>query len=334
MTAHPTIRLSAAVQTTSEREVAVLRALGRLGPTRMSDLASLVLVGQGQTARYALIARLRDRGYLWETRSPGVPTTRADGQPGPPRSQRVFGLTTDGRALLDALGAEAAGVHLDRLLARDRRAPVPSQITLVGDLVISSWCAAVLDQARRAPMLVGARCQTKLVTALDPQTGQPLQTSGAYLELIFDPQRRTYDRPGWQVPWFDEAAPKHCRVLRWTLEVDTGRQAIPTVVLQSQTYARLHQAGTYTKLFGAMPTLVILTVPGQRAGQVIQAWRDGWPDTPALIASTAKAEHPFYGALWGMYSTIKDSPPKTTYLLSSLVQTPETWGQIIEGWRP
>jgi len=329
-----TIRLPSAVQTTSDRELAVLRALGRLGPTRMSDLVSLVLIGQAARTSQVLMRRLVERGLLWETRSPGEPTMRADGRQGPPRSQRVFGLTTDGKALLDALGAEAAGMNLDRLLARDRRAPAPSVLTLVGDLLISAWCAAVLDQARRAPVLVGARCQTKLVTALDPQSKQPLQTVGAYLELIIDPQRRTYDQPGWQLPWFDEATPKHYRVARFVLEVDTGRQAIPTLALQAQTYAALQKAGIYTKLLGGVPQPVILTLPGQRAGQVIRAWREAWPDTPAVVASAAKAEHPEFGALWGTYSTIKDSPPQPTYLLSGLVQNPETWGQITGGWRP
>jgi len=110
------------------------------------------------------------------------------------------------------------------------------------------------------------------------------------------------------------------------LEVDTGRQAIPTLLLQAQTYAALQKAGIYTKLLGDMPLPMILTLPGQRASQVIQAWRDGWPNTPAIIASTVKAEHPEYGALWGTYSTVKDSPPQPTFLLSSLVPNPTTWG--------
>lgn len=334
MTSIHTIGLPSGTQTASDRELAVLRALGRLGAVESMVLHALIFPGAHQTTADRAIARLLERGFIWMTRGPARPTTRADGRPGPPRSQRVFGLTVDGKALLETLGAEAAGVTPDRMLVRDRRAPPPSVLTLLGDLLISAWCAAVLDQARRAPMLVGARCQTKLVTALDPQSKNPLQTVGAYLELIFDPQRRTYERPGWQVPWFDEATPKNCRVVRFVLEVDTGRQAIPTLLLQAQTYAALQKADIYTKLLGGMPLPVIVTLPGQRAGQVIQAWRDGWPNTPAVIASTAKAEHAEYGALWGTYSTIKDTPPQPVFLLSGLVQNPETWGQITQGWKP
>jgi len=40
------IRLPSAIQLTSDRELAVLRALGRLGVVRMSDLLSLVLVAR------------------------------------------------------------------------------------------------------------------------------------------------------------------------------------------------------------------------------------------------------------------------------------------------
>lgn len=334
MTTQSAIRLPTITPATSDREMAVLRVLGRLGVISMSDLANLVLVGQSERICQMLIRRLLDRGHIWETRSPGEPTIRADGRPGPPRSQRVFGLTPDGKALLDALGAEVAGATLERLITRDRRAPPPSSATLVGDLLISAWCASVLDQARRTPMLVGTRCHTKIVTALDPESKQPLQTIGAYLELIFDPQRRTYDRSGWQIPWFDEANAKTYRVARFALEVDTGRLVIPNLIMQAQTYARLQQAGIYTKLLGDMPRPVILTLAGQRATQVIQAWREGWPNTPALIASSAKAEHPDFGALWGTYSTIKDSPPQPTFLLSSLVQTPDSWAQITGAWRP
>lgn len=322
------------MQGTSDRELAMLRVLGRLGPTRMSDLASLVLVGLAERTIQRFTRRLLDRGLIWETRAAGEQTTRADGRPGPPRSQRVFGLTVEGKALLDAIGAEDTGTTLDRLLVRDRRAPPPSASALVGDLLISAWCAAVLDQARRAPMLIGARCHAKLVTALDAETKQPLQTVGAYLELIFDVQHRTYDRPGWQLPWFDVPAPKGCRVVRFLLEVDTGRQAIPMIIRQAHSYAGLQKNGTYTKLLGDMPLPVILTLPGQRAHEVRQAWQDAWPTTPAVLASAAKAEHPEYGALWGTYSTVKDSPPKPTYLLLGLVQNPETWGQIIRGWQP
>jgi len=334
MTTYQTIQLPTLIQHTSDRELAVLRALGRLGATRISDLHGSVLVGMTERTMQRLVSRLLNRGLIWDARSPGQPTLRADGRVGPPRSQRVFGLTIDGKAQLDALGAEAAGAGLGRLIARDRRAPAPSTLTLMGDLLLSSWCAAVIDQARRTPMLVGVRCQTKFVTALDPSTQLPLQTVGAYLELIFDPQRRVYDRPGWLVPWFDEVTPKTSRTVRFVLEVDTGNQAIPTLILQAQTYARLQQAGVYTKLFGAMPLPVILTLPGQRAGQVITAWRDGWLDTPAVIASAAKAEHPRFGALWGTYSTIKDTPPQPTFLLASLVQTPDIWGQLTEQWQP
>ena len=86
------IWLPSAVQATSDRELVVLRALGQLGPMRMSDLASLVLVGQAERTSQALMRRLVERGTVWETRSPGEPTTRADGRPGPPRSQRVVWL--------------------------------------------------------------------------------------------------------------------------------------------------------------------------------------------------------------------------------------------------
>lgn len=312
------------------REVAVLRALGRLGPTRMQDLAKLLMVGIGRTAAYDLMVRLRDAGLVWETRGPSEGKQRADGQPGPPRNERVFGLTVDGRNQLDVMGAEPVGAVLERLLVRDRRGPPPSAVGLQGEVLVSAWCAAVLDQARRAPMLVGVRCQAKLVPALDPGTGQPLQTIGAYMELIFSPQQRSYERPRWQVPWQDGPAPAGSQVVRWGLEVDTGSQVVQRLVLQAKTYAALQPV--YAKVLGGPVTPVLLTPAGQRAGQVMQAWREGWPETTALIASTTKADHPTLGALWGTYSTVKDSPPKPIYLLGSMVADPGVWGKLTAGW--
>ncbi|KAB8140792.1 winged helix-turn-helix transcriptional regulator [Chloroflexia bacterium SDU3-3] len=313
-----------------DRELAVLRALGRLGPTRMQDLAHLLLIGMSRAAAYRLMARLRDGGWVWETRGPSVGQQRADGRPGPPRSERVFGLTVEGRNQLDVMGGEPVGAVLERLIVRDRRGPPPAQLALQSDVLLSAWCAAVLEQARRAPMLVGARCQVKLVPALDPGTGQVLQTMGAYVELRFEGQRRSHERPRWQVPWQEEPAPAGSQVVRWGLEVDTGSQVVQRLVLQAKTYAALQPV--YAKVLGGPVTPILLTPAGQRAGQVMQAWREGWPETTAVIASYERAEHPTLGVLWGTYSTVRDSPPKPTYLLGRLVPDPKTWVQMTAGW--
>ena len=102
------IGLPSVVQTASDRELAVLRALGRLGAVESTVLHGLIFPGTHQTTADHAIARLLERGFIWMTRGPGRSTTRADGRPGPPRSQRAFGLTTDGKVVLESLGAEAA----------------------------------------------------------------------------------------------------------------------------------------------------------------------------------------------------------------------------------
>src|SRR4051812_47789301 len=108
MTTYYRIGLPSVVQTASDRELAVLRALGRLGAVESTVLHMLIFPGTHQTTADRAIGRLLERGCIWMTRGPGRPVYRADGRSGPPRSQRVFGLTTDGKALLDTLGAEAA----------------------------------------------------------------------------------------------------------------------------------------------------------------------------------------------------------------------------------
>jgi len=325
------IVVSQAVLPISERETAVLRALGRMGALHAPVLHALIFADAARRSVQRYTGRLVGRGLIWRRSGPGTQTQVQGGRKRPVRTPGVYGLTVDGKAYLESLQVEPHGGAFERLIARDRRAPPPAESALIAALLSSSWCAAIIDEARRTPMLIGVTCQTHATVLV----GELRQTIGAVLTLVFDPQQRTYMWPGWQIPWFDgETVKDRYRVVRFALEVDSGRAATAAIIDQAQLYAKLTQAGVYTELFGGPLRPIILVPPGERGTIVATAWAKAWPETSALISSTARVHHPLYGALWGTYFTVKDTPPQQAPLLGGLVPSAEQWGQLVANWVP
>lgn len=353
----PTIHLAPVQGHASEREVAVLRLLGRLGVARLSDVWQLVLLGLARRTVQELLQRLGQRGLIWSAAGPTAPMSRADGRPGPPRQMRVFGLTPAGRTLLDRLGVELEGVQQRWLIARERRSggkgkrggrsAEVADLELPQELLTASWCASLLDHARRAPQCVGIQCYTQLVTARDGDT--PLQTLSAYVLLAFDPQQRTFSRRAWELPWLDGPPAAHLRTVRLALLTDIGSIALPTLIRELRVFPWLAAQGGYRSLFGEVPRPVLLTMPGDRAREVFVACRDSLavelpPEQRAkldvatqqtlgqlVVASTDKAEHPTHGVLWGSYTQVRDG--QRTHLLSGLGLGVEQWAAQVGGWR-
>ena len=328
------IPLPAAVLPSSMREIAVLRTLGRLGVVAGPVLFAFIMPDLRRSARYEIMQRLIKRGLVWRAETPATMAPAAELATRPLRNAGVYGLTGDGKQHLDALQAEPQGDSFNRLLARDRRAPPPGAAALVADTLIAAWCASVIDAARQSPLLVGVTCQARYVT-VEGGAGQAQQVIGAVLSLAFAAQPREMTRVPWQIPWMDGEAPATgVRIVRFALEVDTGYATTASIIQQARLYAILNQQNYYARLFGGAIRPVLITPPGDRANQVAAAWRDGWPDTPAVISSTIKAQHPEYGALWGTYYTIKDTPPQQQPLLTGLVPTVEQWARLVRAATP
>ena len=325
------IVVSQALLPISDRETAVLRTLGRMGVLHAPVLHAFVFADAARRTMQRYTNRLVQRGLIWRRPGFAVPIVRPDGHTRPTRTPDVYGLTSDGKAELERLQLEVLGGTFERLIARDRRAPLPSDSAMVADMLISSWCASVIDEARRTPMLAGVMCQARPTIV----AGEFRQTIAAVLTLIFDPQQRAYTRPGWQIPWFDgETVKDRYRVVRLALEIDNGRAASGALIEQAQLYAHFTQGGVYTAAFGGAPRPVILAPPGDRGVVVAAAWARGWPETPAIISSTARVQHPAHGALWGTYYTVKDTPAQPTTLLGGLVPSVEQWARMTAGWTP
>jgi hypothetical protein len=315
----------------SAREIAVLRLVGRLGVVETPWIGRLLFRDVSLRSMQAMLTSLVDQHLLWrmEGRRQLV-ATKTPGKTIPRKGPYLYGLTADARSLLGELGAEPRDGTLQRLIARDRRAPLPTLTSLDDDLAASAWCASVIDHARRTPMLAGVNLQAGC--QIVDSEGQLVQTIGAVLTLAFS-KAQPATRPAWELPWLSgEAVDPSWKLVRFALEADTGVANSATIMAQAQTYSRLSQNKTYQKLFGGPIKPVVLTLPGDRINTVAQRWREAWPATPAMFTSVAAALHPDYGALWGNYAKLTQDGACPAIPLEGLVSSVENWAKLVAKW--
>lgn len=325
-----TSRLSGktAILPMSERELAVLRLLGRLGMVMGQTIRDLVCPDQHEASCRRMLREMAERRLIWQASVPNLNDAgRSQG-----RAPNVYGLTDDGRQMLDTFGAEPHDGTFERLIYRSKQSPsAPAVASLVAETYLSDWCASLLDQVRRTPMLAGVHVQRRYaVTASD---GTLLQTVGAVIVLAFDAELKKFERAGWAMPWLtDGAVPSSWRVVRLALEVDTGVMAMRSLFEMAQTYQRLSNDGTYQRLLGGALRPVIVTPPGRRARAVADVWMGAWEGSPALLSSVERTCHPEHGVLWGEYMALKSNPVAKTSLLGSLLGTVEQWPAKTQSW--
>lgn len=322
------LRGKAAMLPMSERQLAVLRLLGRLGMVMGLTIRDLVCPDQHENTCRNMLHDLAQRKLLWEASVPQMNDTgRSQG-----RAPKVYGLTDDGRQVLDAFGAEPHDGTFERLISRSKQAPsAPAVAALVTETYLSDWCASLLDQVRRTPMLAGVHVQRRY--AVTGGDGALLQTIGAVIVLAFDPELKTFERAGWAIPWLsDGAIAPSWRVVRLALEVDTGVMAMRSIFEMAQTYRRLSGDGVYQKLLGGTLRPVIITPPARRARAVADVWMGAWEGSPAILSSVERTCHREYGVLWGEYMVLKSNPVAKTSLLGSLLGTAEQWPAKTQNW--
>lgn len=323
----------------SSRDVGVLRLLGRLGIVSSRAMARLLFFDPAATSRKAqqhlmqrTLYRLLDRHLLWRMEGPRevVESSKKPGHRLGKQGDFFYGLTHDGRELLGDLGAEPPDV-LERLVSRDRRAPLPNTSSLLVDEAISSWCSSVIDHARRTYLLVGMTVQARYAVP-DPAKERP-QTIGATVSLVFNPKAKPVQRAPWELPWLSgEALDETWRTVSFAVEVDAGLTSTQAILETATTYARLAQAKVYDRMFGSTPRPVVIVFQPNRLGKVTTAWHDAWPGTPAVVTTAKQATHEQYGALWGRYFTLKDDPVQPANLLAGLVSSSEQWARLVAGW--
>ncbi|HEX6293032.1 MAG TPA: replication-relaxation family protein [Herpetosiphonaceae bacterium] len=313
-----------------ERDMAVLRALGRLEFMASRWLKDLFFPRVDRTTMFRRLSHLVKLGLIWYTQ-----TAHADIAPARTGSRQrtlklpyIYGLTPEGRNLLDALDLEPYAPSLAALRTRDRRAPDVPKAQLAHDLLAASWCVSMIDAARRCPMVDAIFCHVEYVS-------DPRQRIDAILVIRFNTQQRTQARSGWDIPWHDGSpdGPQH-QTVRLALEVDRGTEPLKVLLGKGLMYRTLTAERVYHQTLGGPVLPVFLVPPGKRAAQIAREWQDAWPGGPGVISTPSKATHPVYGALWGEYLTLKDVPPQRANLLGSLVGSPDAWGSLVAAWVP
>lgn len=322
MTTLPPIHVYSPIAPMGDREIEVLRFLGRLGLMTTSDIAMLAFPGIPKRTQQYTLKNLADRGLVWRLRT----------NIGTRKNINIVGLTTDGRDQLADQEVEPDDGPLQRLIARDRRAPPPGASTLGVDLTISEWCAGMLAELRKLPNLVGVSCQTHWTTFVDERSNRR-QVLDAGLVIFIDPQQKTYNRPPASIPWIETTARQPNWTSRaWTLTVDTRKQSSLNIGSDAELYPLLHQRGIYNKLLYGMPRPIILVPPGGRLTTVAELWRDAWPETTALITTTDRVNHPTYGPLWGTYRSVANLSAGDVVLMDGMIATSEQWAKITRNW--
>ncbi|NNJ11956.1 hypothetical protein EKD04_016605 [Chloroflexales bacterium ZM16-3] len=288
------------------RQLALLRLLGRI------EVADSTIIGQAIYRDHSATTCKRDLLHLHEHRliwrTPAPPTAHAlaattQGRTGRVGGRRryVYGLSHEGKSVLEQLDAEPDARSLDALKARDARGRYPSPSTLGHDLQVAWWCASALEGLRRLPWCHSVFCQTEFVVSAQ-------QRMDAALVARFD---LTTPRPELaQLPWFDGSPLRPGQVeLRWALELDTGTEAIPVLLRKFVCYRDHHADGVYAQIFGGPVQLVLVVQTERRAGLLASEFQRAWPAGWGLVSlpHASAADHPLHGALWGVYRRLRDS---------------------------
>lgn len=314
----------------ADRDVAILRLLGRLEFVTTAMLKPLIAPDVSRHALWARLKRLLGAGYIWrQTVSMAQVQPREAGGRAlpPPKAPAVYGLTPEGLELLKMLDVESSDVVYASLQTRDRRAPNVPQAQITHDLLVASWCASAIDGARRSRRLDAIHCQVEYVSARTPD-GREQQRMDALLALVFNHAPRESHAPDllWQVPWSTGEAP-HARqqVARYALEVDRGTEPLKVLLAKGLLYRTLTETGHYRQTLGGEVLPVLLVPPGRRAGQIAREWQTSWAGGRGVISTFQKANHAQYGVLWGAYYTLTDTPARLTHLLAGIFPDIAAW---------
>ena len=302
---------------TNERDLAVLRSLGRFEFMHFSWLKTLHYPDLVASTAYRNLARLEAESLIWRIPGP-VPgrTVRTIQAP------KVYGLTTEGLTHLASVDAEPDQGTLDRLSARDRRNLKVGRTTLSHDLQAAWWCAMLITDVRKSRRLRDIYLQVEYTT-----TNQRLD---ALLILRFWKAMPKNPEPPapWSIPWWNTVDVHHDHLvsLAFALEIDRGTEPLKILLAKAVTYRDLTVSQGYHKQIG-MPVIPLFLVPTpRRGGQIMTEWKDAWPDNPGIITLPHGAVHPTWGAVWGQYRRMCDGKP-TTLLGSIGCPTVDVWKQ-------
>lgn len=333
----PILRVHARHQLADQRDTAVLRALGRIQRLTTEHIQALFFRDTSHITMSRHLRRLLDQDLIWRTTTT---TTTIDPSPvgsrilPPPKAPYVYGLTHEGKQLLQTLEVEPHLDSFERFKSRDRRAPLPPQTQLNHDLMASDWCCSMLDALRRCSLLVDIRCQVEYVAATDDKNKE-LQRFDAYFAVRFTKKPRPQTLPGWWLPWYDGTGDGDDDItVRFALEVDRGVEKSVALIAKSVLYRDFTRNGHYKDTLGGSVLPVILASKGVRSAQIARDWQAAWPKGLGVISTPELSSDSPYGAVWGEYLTMTDIPAKPYKLLGKILPSIDTWTSYSRLWVP
>ena len=300
----------------SERAIAVLRSLGRFEFMQFKWIKALHYPEHAESTTYYVLGRLEEDGLIW--RVPGPPTIEQKGMVGAPR---VYGLTNDGLAYLDTIGAEADAGTLERMKSRDRKNLKVPRTTLTHDLQAAWWCALLTTSVRRSRRLRDMYIQVEYTT--DRQRLDALVILRFWRSL---PKTAMDTDLRWNIPWWNPAGvnPQQTVQVALALEIDRGTEPLKTLLGKGVVYRDLTLAKYYEAQIGMPLTPVFLVPTVKRGAQIMTEWKDAWPHNTGIITTPKSAMHTTWGTLWGEYRRMADGKP--TSLLGTLgCPSIDTW---------
>jgi hypothetical protein len=323
--------MSSAAATTADRSADVLRLLGRVEFARARWIHALLFPDRDPTTTWRILRALHAAQLIWMASVPAVRVPgaiRARNRQAAPRAPTIYGLTPEGRNALAALGIEGDRRSVPAMPVRAWAEPDLKLAQLRHDLLVSDWCCALLNGARRHPHLHSVGCQVEYISATSA-AGQAIQRIDALVQLTFAPVPLA-PRPPWMLPWADgTASPVGAITCRLAAEIDTGSEKLAILLGKAGTYRALTYSGHYTATLGGPVLPVVLVPPGtRRAAQIAREWRDGWPEGAGLISSFAQAQVAD-DAIHGRYLVMASNPAQPAFLLEPFGIARDAWDTAI-----
>jgi hypothetical protein len=282
-----------------ECEVMLMRLLGRL------DLLTLTQIQQAVYPTYTVrgvqkrLQYLIDDDLIWRVQTRLVAANHA-AEYAKVRKQGAFayGLSDQGKELLNTLEVEHDPLAFERLVSRDPKGRKPDLRTLSHDLQVSWWCLNVILDAAENRYCRKVYVQTEFY----PEKSQRID---ALIILRLSPDHPRPAEDVGAIPFFDGTERQPGEIdIRFALEVDKGTEELKVLLEKSGKYRDLHKAGVYTATLGGPVLPVFLVQTPRRAAQIAREFQDIWPSGWGVVATPMSVNSVRDGVLWGKYKTL------------------------------
>jgi len=287
-----------------EREVLLMRLLGRL------DMMSLPQIRQAVYPTYSgrgvqnRLDHLLQNDLLWRVQTRTVAANHA-AEYTRVRKQGAYayGLSDQGKELLNTLEVERDPLTLERLRSRDPRGRKPDLRTVSHDLQVSWWCLNLIMAAAQNRFCRSVYVQTEFY----PEKSQRID---ALIIVRLCPDHPRADTDVGSIQFFDGSKRAAGEIdIRLALEVDKGTEELKVLLEKAEKYRDLHKAGIYTATLGGPVLPVFLVQTPRRAAQIAREFQDIWPSGWGVAGTPSSANSLRDGVLWGKYLTLTTSEP-------------------------